>query len=746
MYGLYSGGYMREKNVIRSRIVVMMLTILALVFVAYRFSGSIEGKLEEEIQETLCYVAEQNVLALENEVEAKQKVLQGIAGEWQEYGKGDKEEIISLLKPLTDIYHFKRIGFIYPNGNAYTTDGYEGDLSFRDFFKKGMQGQADITGVMTDTLGKSEAINVFSVPVIDSLSEEVTGVLFATYRTEMFQTILSVESFGGQGYSCVIQADGTIVANMEGSPVYGSKNFFDHMQQDSQNRLVLEQVQKAMANGESGNGHYVSGGECYFHFEPLKLQIGDGQWFLVTIVPAEILTKRLDSVMHDVNLLIIIMASVLIAAFFIYVYTYRDGKRQLEKLAYQDPLTGGDNYACFKEKMKRKKEVPGYLISMDLSEFKIINSTCGVSRGNDTLAGVWSLLKENVKEQELAAHINADRFILFLTARNKEELALRVEMMREELSGLSVKLNIPQVLPYFGICPMNTEEEVEEVYSRANRAKNRIKGRRDKHYGFYEEEDYLTLLKNRQLEDEFEDAVKEHQFEVWYQPKYRTADTKIDGAEALVRWRKPDGKLVPPSDFIPLFEKNGMISVLDGYVFEEVCRQQKQWQEEGRKLFPVSVNISRATLYFPNIVERYEKVLKQYNLDVGLVQLEITESAMQDNTEIQKLIAQFHKAGFELLLDDFGNGYSSLSTLNMVHFDILKLDKGLVDHIGDANGEKLLYYTVELAKDMGLRITAEGVESKEQVIFLQKIDCHDIQGFYFSRPLPVADYELLLTA
>ena len=231
---------------------------------------------------------------------------------------------------------------------------------------------------------------------------------------------------------------------------------------------------------------------------------------------------------------------------------------------------------------------------------------------------------------------------------------------------------------------------------------------------------------------------------MWYQPKYSVEGEQIVGAEALVRWRRSDGSLVPPYRFIPLFEKNGMITALDEYVFRTVCLQLKKWEQEGRKLFPISVNISRVSLYFDNIVERYKEILDECGADAKLIPLEITESATIDNAQIRELVDKFHAAGFLVYLDDFGNGYSSLAILNLMHFDTLKVDKSLVDFVGDENGEKLLWHTIKLAKSLGLHTTAEGVENKEQVKFLQELQCDDIQGYYYSKPLALDDFEKLI--
>jgi EAL domain-containing protein (putative c-di-GMP-specific phosphodiesterase class I) len=227
---------------------------------------------------------------------------------------------------------------------------------------------------------------------------------------------------------------------------------------------------------------------------------------------------------------------------------------------------------------------------------------------------------------------------------------------------------------------------------------------------------------------------------VWYQPKYDPGTGAVVGAEALVRWRNSDGSLISPGTFIPLFERNGMIRHLDEYVFRAVCMQQVRWQQQGCRIFPISVNLSRASLYFQNVVERYRKIAKEIGIDPAYVPIEITETAALDDKEIRRLADHIYEAGFPLHMDDFGSGYSSFATLNIMHFDTLKLDKSLIDYIGNYSGDRLLEHTIALAKELGMHVTAEGVENREQVVFLQELNCDSIQGFYFSKPLPMEEF------
>ena len=333
---------------------------------------------------------------------------------------------------------------------------------------------------------------------------------------------------------------------------------------------------------------------------------------------------------------------------------------------------------------------------------------------------------------------------MFLSADTREELLERIHAISTQITTLPEQLNTIQVQPYFGIYQNSNLGNPEECYTRAVQAKKLAKSDTTKNWAFFDEVDVNKLADEKQLSESFEKAIHDCEFEVWYQPKYYPSDRTIAGAEALVRWRKPDGSLIPPYRFIPLFERNGMIVTLDEYVFRAVCKQQKQWLSEGRSLFPISVNVSRASLHYDNIVQRYTDIINEYGIHPEFLPLEVTESATINNAQIQGIMADFRKAGFPLYLDDFGVGYSSLATLSLMLFDTLKLDKSLVDFIGDSNGEKLIHYTVKLAKSLGMKIIAEGVEEEKQVSFLQDIRCDEIQGYFFSKPLPLGKFEDLL--
>lgn len=709
--------------------------------------GQIRNSLQQQLMSSIEGVAEQNEILVEKEAGTRFRLLDSLA---RELSDGDESIFVDKMQGFVETYQFKRMGYIAADGTAKTTDGYRLNMSDRDFFQQSMQGKNFLTDAFEDRIDTSyETINVFSVPVYEKNQKTIKGVLFGTCGYEMFEECLKNEIFEGQAFNYIIKIDGTIVAGSGNSKKWGiGKNIFvtdaseDERDDDARDDDARDKMISDMKEGKSGYGMDPKRKEAsLYYYMPLKIEESGETWYVVTAVSESVLTSRMQVVMDAINSLMVIILAVISVSVGVYIYSWRKSKKELMTLAYQDPVTLGDNFVAFKERAKSKKDGVGWLIAMDVTDFKLINSTCGVKKGDEVLRVIWEIFETETGENELAAHVNADRFILFWMDENQENIKQRLEYVIRKIEEIPERLEIPNLFPVFGIFHTIVLDEIDPLYGNAVQAKHQIKGRRDRHYIFYDELNHESIQENRELEEHFETALENEEFEIWYQPKYSAHSRKLVGAEALVRWRRADGALIPPLKFIPLFERNGNIIRLDEYVFRAVCRQQKEWQKQGQKMLPVSVNISRVSLYYSSVVGKYESIIRSFDLDSKYIQLEITESATIDNNEILNLLEQFHTAGFKILLDDFGSGYSSLAALNRMHFDTIKLDKSLVDYIGDDNGEKLLNSITKLAQSFGMEITAEGVETVEQLMFLCNLDCDDIQGYYFSRPLPVKEYE-----
>lgn len=736
----------QKKNGFFITILLLLISLAFIVTVSVVFNN-IKTNLEREIISSLSEEAEENAALIEKEIDAKFGVLQSFANELS--STGDEIAEIRDMQSFVEVYNFRRMGFVDLNGIAKTTDGFEKDLSFREFYQVGLKGESFITESLQETIGDSteDMINILSVPVYDNKGE-IKGVLFATYLTEKFHEVIFSDSFQGEGYTYIVAGDGDVISSYGDGMQKEYDNIFIYTGDAAQyDDAIQEKVGNDMREKISrvGIGVNEDNDKYFYCYKPLEIESADMNWYIFSIEPKSVLDERMHPIMRDIQFLTVILICILVMANIIFLYYNVRRRQELFRLAYKDSITGGDNFSNFKEKAKKYENTEGYVIALDISEFKLVNNVCGNARGDEVLKVIWDVIMANCNDNEQAARVNADRFVIFWIESSKKTVTYRIEKLINEIEGISEQLSVPRLYPVIGIRAVEKLDDADKRYGEALRAKSLIKNRRDCHYAFYDEIDYDTIVENKKLENGFEKALADKKFEVWYQPKFNSHTGKIVGSEALIRWRADDGSLISPGRFIPLFEKNGNIIRLDEYVFREVCRQQKEWQKEGIQILPVSVNISRFSLYYSNVVEKYERIINYYDVDHKYVQIEITESAIIENTVIVELIQKFHDAGFDILLDDFGSGYSSLASLNQMPFDTIKLDKSLVDYVGNENGEKLLKFIVQLVQSLGMKITAEGVEYKEQLDFLENLNCDDIQGFYFSKPLMLADFSAKLT-
>ncbi len=736
----------QKKNGFFITILLLLISLAFIVTVSVVFNN-IKTNLEREIISSLSEEAEENAALIEKEIDAKFGVLQSFANELS--STGDEIEEIRDMKSFVEVYNFRRMGFVDLNGIAKTTDGFEKDLSFREFYQVGLKGESFITESLPETIGDytEDMINILSVPVYDNKGE-IKGVLFATYLTEKFHEVIFSDSFQGEGYTYIVAGDGDVISSYGDGMQKEYDNIFIYTGDAAQyDDAIQEKVENDMREKISrvGIGVNEDNDKYFYCYKPLEIESADMNWYIFSIEPKSVLDERMHPIMRDIQFLTVILICILVMANIIFLYYNVRRRQELFRLAYKDSITGGDNFSNFKEKAKKYENTEGYVIALDISEFKLVNNVCGNASGDEVLKVIWDVILANCNDNEQAARVNADRFVIFWIESSKKTVTYRIEKLINEIEGISEQLSVPRLYPVIGIRAVEKLDDADKRYGEALRAKALVKNRRDRHYAFYDEIDYDTIVENKKLENGFEKALADKKFEVWYQPKFNSHTGKIVGSEALIRWRADDGSLISPGRFIPLFEKNGNIIRLDEYVFREVCRQQKEWQKEGIQILPVSVNISRFSLYYSNVVEKYERIINYYDVDHKYVQIEITESAIIENTVIVELIQKFHDAGFDILLDDFGSGYSSLASLNQMPFDTIKLDKSLVDYVGNENGEKLLKFIVQLVQSLGMKITAEGVEYKEQLDFLENLNCDDIQGFYFSKPLMLADFSAKLT-
>ncbi len=419
----------------------------------------------------------------------------------------------------------------------------------------------------------------------------------------------------------------------------------------------------------------------------------------------------------------------------------------------RDDLTGLYSKPYFLIQAKKILEERGNksydIICIDIERFKLVNDICGVEVGNKILRDVGQLILEEARQRGgIAGHFSEDIFF----ALNERPTSFAVDGFKK----INDRLNsIEDVKNYglhlhlvFGVYQIqNMRASLSVMCDRAQMAAEKIKGHYGVYYCFYDDSIRKKMIAEQKIAGSMEAALKNREFLVYYQPKYDLATETIAGAEALVRWRSGEMGMMPPGDFIPLFEKNGFITRMDMFVWEKVCIDLRAWISAGNRIVPVSVNVSRADLLNPGLVETLSNLVKKYDIPPKFLHLEITESAYtEDPEQIVKIIYELRKRDFMIEMDDFGSGYSSLNMLSEMPIDILKLDMTFVrNEMERTNGKGILSYIISLANWLNLKVVAEGVETKGQVTQLKQMGCSYVQGYYFSKPLDRDEFFSLLS-
>lgn len=439
-------------------------------------------------------------------------------------------------------------------------------------------------------------------------------------------------------------------------------------------------------------------------------------------------------------------------------------QRRVTQLLYLDTITGGRNWFYFENRVmriltRRRNSRKTYaMVNLHLERYQNYCACYGVKEGEELLGGMDGYLRARTGRDEIIARHEGADFGMLLCCKGdnplqmQEDCQKRVRSMLAELTGLrpdhkihfhaGVYMIYPEMREHSRRCCVRTDVDIDQMYNYANAARTSTKCREEQRISFFNQDILSAQLWERTVEDTMETALHNEEFQVYLQPKYSPIDAKMVGAEALVRWISPEKGLIPPGRFIPIFEQNGFITQLDDYMISHVAKLQAEWTIQGKKQVPISVNVSRAHFSLEGLAEHICRLVDAYGPRHDLIELEVTESAFFDDKDILvETVKQLKAYGFHVSMDDFGAGYSSLNSLKDIPLDVLKLDgeffRGEDD---DGRGEIVVREAIQLARSLDMRVVAEGVEKKEQVEFLASQGCDMIQGYYFAKPMPVAEF------
>ena len=440
-----------------------------------------------------------------------------------------------------------------------------------------------------------------------------------------------------------------------------------------------------------------------------------------------------------------IMIDIFVIYYLISIISYAVSMHRTAKIIYTDMTTGGDNWLWFIKKgtkllKKNKKRYNYAVIHLEMHKYRSFCTCFGVNKGEELIERFYNVLKYQIQSKEVVAHKENAAFGLLLIYTDTQQLEARIRQIDNALSGI-----LPSMKLYFGAgvyLVQPGERDVEQLYNNAMLACEMSGDEAENKIAYFDVEMNNQKLWERKVEDDMERALANREFQVYLQPKISTSEEILGGAEALVRWIHPTEGFIPPNRFIPIFEKNGFILKLDDYMLEEIARVQAEWIAGGRKVVPISVNVSRAHFTREDLAEHICAIVDKYQVPHSVIELELTESAFFDDKKVLlNTVQKLREAGFQVSMDDFGAGYSSLNSLKELQIDVLKID---ADFFRGADVEErgllIVSEVIDLAKKLNMKIVAEGIESKEQVEFLTEQECDLIQGYFYAKPMPVAEF------
>lgn len=424
-----------------------------------------------------------------------------------------------------------------------------------------------------------------------------------------------------------------------------------------------------------------------------------------------------------------------------------DGKKLIQA-AERDKLTGLYTKNFFFEYINRILKIHGNelydAVVLNIEQFHMVNALHGREFGDKVLTGLANAIRQFLAETKgVASRIESDRFYIY--CHQQEDYHALLNRFQEAVNAIAGNTGVHIRM---GVKTWEEQEDPFVMFDNAVTACNKVRGDFQNPLMIYDENMRTKEIHDQELLSDLDRAIEEHQFQVYYQPKYdiRQSPPKLASAEALIRWNHPKLGMISPGDFIPLFERNGLITRVDHYVWELAARQIAEWRDQFGIELPISVNLSRADVFDPELINRLVRLVADNHLKEKSLKLEVTETAYTDNArELLDVIDKLRSSGFEIEMDDFGSGYSSLNMLSDMPIDVLKMDMKFVRNIEENKTDlKLVELILDIAGYLQLTVVAEGVEKEGQLQLLKDAGCDLVQGYYFSKPVPADEFQELI--
>ncbi len=727
----------------KKQIIIIFLIFLFLIAVGVAYMTYMLDRIEANTNNSIETIVKNDANNLKTEITEQKAILQSITNEVLLEEVVNREKIFDMFERSDITSRFIRMAIMYEDGTTITNDGYE--VNYAEEIDNFISNN-DIH-VSENRISKidGEEINIYSQAI--ELENEKIAILLIV-KTDSYKDIFSNKVFEGSGFSYIVDKTGTIIVSANADKNTGNliENIEQMLIESSKERFEANKntVEANIENGVPGTRTLqTANGKYYMVYEP----IGVNDWAIVTFIPSIAIAGEANNALLITFILSVIVILIILSICIYIVISNNRKQNQLFEYAYIDPVTKRGNIYYFRKngqeilEKRKQKQTPNkqYIAILDINKFKMINKAYGYKTGDTILKGIGDELERILGKESLIARYSNDYFsVLFEYNENIQKI---LNKMVRNIENLKIEDNVYNLSVNIGIYQLTEEDSnISEAMDKAIIAHSASKGDVFDKFHIYDKKMEKELEKESKIEHEMNTALANKEFKVYYQPKVYTKDENLYGAEALVRWEH-NGKMILPSEFIPLFEKNKFILKLDLYIFEQVCKDMNAWKEKYGKVPVVSVNVSREHFLEEHFLEKYMLIASKYGVDTNKIDLEITESAtIEAGIDIIEIMNKMKELGFLISIDDFGTGYSSLSTLQDMPADILKIDKSFVDRIGK-NEKNMIDYILTMAKELKLITIAEGVENKEQRDYLLEKGCDIIQGYYYAKPMPEEEFE-----
>lgn len=743
----------RIKKLSIAVVIISFAILIAVVAASYNLRTILQDALFSQMESE----TEQYGINIRRQMDADIQTLNTLAS-FIQYGNMDTDSFIKGFQLSREYNDFDGLGFFgRPDMNIdigimITSDAVEEvsveaqDENMAAVVQDAWNGGNGISRIYTEE-DTDENMFAYAVPVY--ADKEVAGALVAEVGTDVFADVLQDRSvLHGSGYIHLISDSGKILVRSEERVIEEELDTIydnDYIVQEEQ-----ENIKDALIKGESCFSEFTYNGETY---QVLLAPLGVNGWYLFCVQTAQSISGSIYHLMTNTQIItVVVLFIILIIIAYGYRIIYRSN-HNLIKSAWYDPLTGAYNMAKFEYETAGiiENTYEYSLAAMNIRQFKFINEIFGTRAADLLLCHMKSVIADNVTENEYYCRNSEDMFYLLLRDTDRDRIKERIGKMIQEISRYAICNNRDyRILLYCGVV-IGTDVEDEEpsvkksmthVRFALDTARQSLKN----NIWFYDTRLHEDEKLQNYVESHMNQALDNHEFKLYLQPKVNLSTGRTSGAEALVRWIAEEGRIIYPGQFIPVFEANGFCVNLDMYMLEEVCRQIRKWIDDGLTPVPVSVNQSKLLFYEADYIDNLKSLLDKYQIPAELISLEILEGLASENVnELNKRIGRLREIGFKISLDDFGSGYSSMNTLASLEIDELKFDRGFLLGLKDSGEEYerqiiIMNEIVELTKKLKISTVVEGVETKENEELVRALGCEYGQGYYYSMPMSASEF------